>query len=290
MTGESHAADVGRDLLAMLLHRIDAWGVGLIVCLVALLVHDAIAFRPLLLALGLAGMYGLGYAVNDWFDAPHDARDAAKVRVNFFVRHPVPPRRAARLFAVGFALFAGPFFAYGTRGATLLAIATLVLWSYSAPPLRLKARPGLDLLTHAVFVQTYAYAACVLAIGARWARVDIAVLLANFCASLSGQLAQQLRDYAVDSVTERTFTTAVGQRTAARCLRLVTLAMVGVVLGALGAHVLPLRFAPLAVAFAPAALARVRAPRRSASRMIAAGSTAAALAYTGLLVAIHATS
>lgn len=49
----------------------------------------------------------------------------------------------AGILAVGVALLVSPMFALGTLGAVLLG------WAYSAPPLRLKNRPGADVLVNA---------------------------------------------------------------------------------------------------------------------------------------------
>ncbi|PZF79684.1 UbiA prenyltransferase family protein [Jiangella anatolica] len=53
---------------------------------------------------------------------------------------------AAAVLAVLAALFVGPLFALGT------AIVLLVGWAYSAPPLRLKARPGFDVAVNALAI------------------------------------------------------------------------------------------------------------------------------------------
>src|SRR5262249_6940650 len=156
-----------------------------------------------------------------------------------------------------------PFLFSGTTGLALLVLNLTVMWAYSAPPIRLKARPGIDVLAHAVFVQTWAYAMCVVLIGAPWTRADGVLLGVNFFASLSGQLAQQLRDYDLDAQGEPTFVTAVGRPMGTICLRIATLALVAGVILALAAGLVPLRLAPLAVAFAPAAFARVRGRRTS---------------------------
>lgn len=52
----------------------------------------------------------------------------------------------AGLLAVAAALFAGPLFALGT------AVVLLVGWAYSAPPPRLKARPGFDVAVNALAI------------------------------------------------------------------------------------------------------------------------------------------
>ncbi|HEV8718366.1 MAG TPA: hypothetical protein VGX03_36800, partial [Candidatus Binatia bacterium] len=60
----------------------------LIICLAAYLLHDAISLSTLCLSIAIAIGYWLGYAVNDYCDAPFDAYDTAKGARNLFVTHP----------------------------------------------------------------------------------------------------------------------------------------------------------------------------------------------------------
>jgi hypothetical protein len=83
-------------------------------------------------------------------------------------------------------------------GWLLWLVSGLVAWAYSAPPLRLKMRPGLDLLTHALFVQTFPYVVSLVLIRARWGLLDWVLLAILFLASLTAQLEQQARDFVVD--------------------------------------------------------------------------------------------
>lgn len=278
-----------RQLLGVVLYRLDAWGVALIVSLVAILLHDALTPRALALAFGVAGLYAIGYAANDYFDAAADMRDQTKARLNLFIAHPLPPARAGALFGAALALVAVPFLAYGTRGIAFLATGIVAAWAYSAPPLRLKVRPGLDLLTHAVFVQTFAYATCLVLLDVEWKPVDAVVLGVNFLASLSGQLAQQLRDFDLDSLGDRTFTTAMGTRIAAACLRVVTGLLFALVFAGVTKRLIPLSLAPLALAFVPAALRRLRAERHVGFSPGAAVATGGALLWVGVLLLIDVT-
>jgi 4-hydroxybenzoate polyprenyltransferase len=56
------------------------------------------------------------------------------------------------LLLAGLAIAFGQF---GWIGWLLWVVSCFIAWAYSAPPLRLKMRPGFDLLTHAMFVQTF---------------------------------------------------------------------------------------------------------------------------------------
>jgi hypothetical protein len=248
---------LGTAILRLLAHRIDSWGVGLILALLALSLHDALTWRALPLAGLIVASYWLAYALNDYFDAPFDALDPAKAQGNPFVRFPPAPRRARAAFALATLALAAGFALFGVRGLAGGGLSLLVAWAYSAPPLRLKRRPGLDLLTHSLFVQTYTYFLCLLVIDAAWGPLDLLLLSVNFLASLSGQLAQQVRDFGIDSRTDGNFATRVGRRWAGWCLRTVTLLLVLLVMTGFGLRLLPLTLAPFALAFAPTAALRI---------------------------------
>jgi len=283
----SAAASVGRDLGTALLHRIDAWGVALVVCAVGLLVHDAVRASTVALCVAIAFLYWLGYEVNDYFDASNDSQDSVKAGQNFFVRHPVSPGWAAAGFLSLSSLLLLAFAQFGLAGVVLFATSVLIMWAYSVPPVRLKSRPGLDLLTHALFVQTFAYFMCLILIDAVWSTLDYLILAVNFLASLSGQLAQHLRDFDVDSRTDVTFATTFGRRTTAACLRTVTSLLVVTVVAGFASGVVPLQFAPIALTFAPATLDRLRGNPRARSAWLVNVTTTAALLYAGVLLATN---
>jgi 4-hydroxybenzoate polyprenyltransferase len=274
-----------RSLFTSLMNRIDAWGVTFIICIMVFYLHDAISLETVFLSVAMAGMYWLGYVVNDYFDAPFDSHDKTKVQHNVFVKHPVSPRVAKTGFLAIGVLFLLAFTQFGLRGGVIFGVSLFVMWAYSAPPFRLKSRPGLDLLTHALFVQTFSYLSCLLLIRAEWTSADLALLGVNFLASLSGQLAQQLRDFQVDSDTDTNFATTVGRRTTVTFLRVVTFALMLLVFVALVTGTIPLYLAPFAAAFVPASIQRLRGhgigPR---FRRVAPYATVGALFYLVLLL------
>lgn len=281
---DSADSALAKSLFVSLLNRIDAWGVTLMVCMIAFYLHDAVRLQTVVLSLAMAGMYWLGYAVNDYFDAPFDSHDKSKVRHNVFVNHPVSSRNAkAGFLVIGF-LFLLAFTQFGLRGMVIFGVSVFVLWAYSAPPFRLKSKPGLDLLTHALFVQTFSYLSCLILIKAEWTQLDLVLLGVNFLASLSGQLAQQLRDFEVDSSTDTNFATTVGRGLTLTCLRVVTAAVVILVVVTLISGIMPLYMAPFAVAFIPAAAQRLRGYSGPGIRRFVPYITVAALFYLVLLL------
>ena len=157
-----------RHLECWCLKRIDAWGVSYIICVLALVIHEVLTWQTFLLTIMITTNYWLGYWLNDYFDVPYDRRDHDKARFNIFLRRPIPPKWIGWVVTLTFALSAIPFLSFGWRGMTVLLISYAIMWAYSAPPLRLKSRPGFDLLTHALFIQSWPYAICIWLTRAPW--------------------------------------------------------------------------------------------------------------------------
>ena len=115
--------------------RVTGWGLAATTASAGLILHDAVTARSALLIAGLAVMYWLGFAINDYFDAPSDAPDEYKARNNLFVRNHFDRRTLAGavilLLAPELALFAS----FGPLGFAMYALATAAMWGYSAPPL-----------------------------------------------------------------------------------------------------------------------------------------------------------
>lgn len=269
-----------RIIARLTLRRIDAWGPAAISASLALVVHDAVTPRTVLLVAAIGLLYWMGYAVNDCFDAPCDARDADKASKNPFVG-----QQGHQSLAIAAALVMVPvlgvFASFGADGMALFAVGVFVMWAYSVPPLRLKSRPGLDLLTHAAFVLTYPYLCVRLLIDGAWTDLDLLLLTLGFVASLGGQLGQQIRDFDVDLSTDRNFTTAYGLRTSVLWLRLTTAATVLMAVGGLVKGVLPGVALPLGVLCLPALSFRFAArPNLKPLPGLYGALTVAALVYS----------
>lgn len=276
-------------IVGLLLNHLDAWGSTFIIAILALLLHEALNRQTILLAAAITAGYWLAFALNDYFDAPYDAVDPGKARRNFFVSHAVS-RRSIHLLTLAFCLGIAPVFArFGWPGIVIALISIFVTWAYSAPPLRLKNRPGLDLLTHGLFVETYPYFVCLTLTGSTWTPLDRVLLAILFLTSLTAQLEQQLRDFEVDARTGRTFATAVGRRTTARLLQLTT----GLLLVISAVYVLngtiPLFVAAFGLIGLPAMLHRfLRQRTRPRSEKLVTLSAITGLLYTGLLLVVFA--
>lgn len=269
--------------MGLLLNHADAWGLTLIIGSVCLLLHDAFSLPHLGLILTLAGTAWFAFALNDYFDAPFDAHDPLKGARNYFAGHPASPviLLSSVVILVVILLVLGTF---GGRGLIVFGVAFTAAWAYSAPPLRLKRRPGYDLITHALFVQTAPYAITLILIGAAWQTFDVLLVVLLALSSLGAQLEQQIRDYELDRRLERNFTTLIGQRWASRLLRLVTVGFTLIGIGGAVGGYFPPKLLPFALIGAPLIahrfLRRADAPR---SERLAFGAVIAALLYTGSL-------
>lgn len=224
--------------------HIDAWCVTLIAGGVPLLVHDAFDWESLHLLMTLVGFYWLAFAINDWFDAPHDATDDAKGERNFFVAQTLNRVQMGMFVLSALLLLAPGVLRFGWRGWAVLALGLFVMWAYSAPPLRLKSRPGLDLLTHMLFVESFPYWLVLFLLELPWGILDWWLLAMALLGSLTAQLEQQARDYEIDRLTDRNFTTTVGLSMNLLLLRAATgllfvLGVAGPLVGVIPWHFVP---------------------------------------------------
>ncbi len=268
------------------MHRIDAWGVALVVCALALVTHDAVTGTTLILMFTVGLAYWLGYTINDYFDAPFDAKDRKGAHRNFFVAHRVPKGWAVAAYVVAVALVLSGFARFGLIGIVIFGVCVAAMWAYSAPPVRLKSRPGLDLVWHALFVQTFPYVLCVILIDATWTMLDYVLISINVFASLSGQLAQQVRDFDVDSSTDRTFATTVGLRAARMTLQILTVCLGVIVVVGFATEIVPWYLAPIAIAFVPVLLRRLQGSGER-RRVVMYYCTGFSLVYAAGLVGVQ---
>lgn len=208
------------------LRRIDAWGSGYIVGTLVLLTHQALTVKSGILAAAIAANYWLGFWLNDYFDAPYDIADERKSKLNLFIQQPSARRFVSIVTGSIVAGSAAIFLSFGPRGMFTLLISLLVMWAYSAPPWRLKSRPGWDLLIHALFILTWPYAICLWLSGAAWTRLDAILVAGCFLVSLNSQLNQQIRDFDVDSRTDANFTTRFGLARSIRFLKVSTVTVI----------------------------------------------------------------
>jgi chlorophyll synthase len=262
----------------------DAWQVALVIAVLPLLIHEEIRLETAVLALAIGVGYWFAFALNDYFDAPFDRLDHQKAQRNFFVQRPIKQWVVASFSAVLLVGLAAAFSQFGWAGWLLWVLGCFVAWAYSAPPLRLKMRPGFDLLTHAMFVQTFPYYVCLLLIQASWSLLDWVLLAILFLASLTAQLEQQARDFAVDLQTGSTFATWIGRERIIQGLRWATAVCLLIALAFVLNGTIPWFLLPFGLIGLPALLHRFwRRPEVPRSERLVLLSTTAGFLYTGII-------
>lgn len=270
--------------LKLISNHIDAWQVALVIATLPVLIHEAIRWETAVLILAIGVGYWFAFALNDYFDAPFDQMDGKKAQRNFFIAVPVKGWIVALFSGSLLAVLAAAFAQFGRVGWFLWGLSCFIAWAYSAPPLRLKIRPGLDLITHALFVQTFPYFICMLCIKANWGLLDWVLLAILFWASLTAQLEQQMRDFAVDVQSGGTFTTRIGRATVLQGLRLATAVFLLVALLAILNGTIPWFLLPFGLIGLPALLHRFwRQPEKPRSERLVLFSTTAGFIYTGII-------
>jgi 4-hydroxybenzoate polyprenyltransferase len=271
-------------IFKLISNHMDAWQVALVIATLPLLIHGAIRRETAVLALAIGVGYWFAFALNDYFDAPFDRLDEQKAQRNFFVQQPTPRWLVAVFSVVLLAVVAAAFAPFGPLGWLLWLVSCLVAWAYSAPPLRLKMRPGLDLLTHALFVQTFPYVMSMVLIRASWGLLDWVLLAILGLASLTAQLEQQARDFVVDGLAGGTFTTWLGQGRVVRGLRGITAVCLLIALVFVLSGTIPWFLLPFGLIGLPALLHRFwRSAETPRSERLVLLSTTAGFLYTGVI-------
>jgi lycopene elongase/hydratase (dihydrobisanhydrobacterioruberin-forming) len=271
-----------KHLPKLILNHMDAWGVTLIIGIVALVVHPPFRLEHIGVPLILAFCYWLGFAVNDYFDAPFDGQDIQKGRKNFFVQVPLTRAQVGVTFGVLSLVLGLLFFHFGLNALIVVVSGLFAIWAYSAPPLRLKSRPGFDLLMHMIFVQTFPFVATITLLGLAWTRLDAALISIFVMTSLSAQLEQQIRDYAVDLQTDHNFTTTVGAPASAFLLKLISGTLIVLAIFYILAGIIPTYLVPFALFFLPLLIHRFfRGSLSARPELLGRIMLIAALLYTG---------
>lgn len=273
----------------LLFNHMDAWGITAVIVIAALFIHQQLNADGFILVALVTVTYWLGFALNDYFDASLDAQDSGKAGQNFFVQTPIKKKTAIIGFLI---VIMGLFIGYAnfnTRGIFLFLFCFPIAWAYSAPPFRLKSIPGLDLLTHALFVETLPYLTTLFLLAQTPSLLDVLAILTLLLASLSAQLEQQSRDFAIDVQFERNFTTTFGVSLSGFLIRLFSLAIVIVFLFGMLTKVAPLEFLPFGIITMPLFVYRFFRQNEPRPPKLVKFSTLAALGYAGILTLLTLT-
>jgi len=266
-------------------NHMDAWMVTAVIAFIALLLHEQISLRGIRLLSAVTALYWFGFALNDYYDVSYDALDEKKARSNFFVQFPFSAKVAKALFWSMAALLVVAFVPFGGRGLMIVWMLLFAAWAYSSPPLRVKSRPGWDLLIHATFVESYPYFATIFILQVTWTGVDYLVLFLLLIASLGAQLEQQARDFAVDAQSDRNFTTTFGLPTTLLLLKIINSMIILLVIVGVATGTIPRLFIPFLLIATPIILHRfIRKPDQPRSELLVNVSTIAAGTYAAVLL------
>lgn len=275
-------------LNALIFKRITAWGVSFVVGGLALSLHDAVHFQTLLLLAAITLNYWIGFTLNDYYDIPYDVVDRHKARGNIFIWDNGFKQRFKLLATIIGAYSMLVFASFGWGGVLILLLGYGGMWAYSAPPLRLKSIPGLDVVVHACFVQSFPYWVCMSLIGAEWTALDYIIFTVNILCSVAGQIYQQLRDFEVDRNNSTNLTIWIGTRKASLILKSVYANAFIVVLAGVLLNIIPLFLIPVVLLAAPVFLHRLLLSQtgrdRTAVRVGIYGITVLAIGYTCFLL------
>ncbi len=223
----------------------DVWLTSLIIVLTALIIHDSLNSRGLMLGFALSFGYTFAFVLNDYFDSEHDKEDASKSARNVFVRMQVSRFWLSLGFFASLVILFGFAVLFGRRGIIALIVSLVIAISYSAKPIRLKSRPGLDVLSHGIFMETYPYALTVFLLHLEFIIADYLLLSLLFLNSIVTQIEQQLRDYSTDVINDFNFTIWIGPKRAGILLKILTFIMT-----LYGLTIIFLGFFPLTISLA----------------------------------------
>lgn len=222
------------------------------------------------------------HAVNDLHDRDTDASNPRKGSAEGARATEADLRRLVALSVATVAPFVGIFAATGRLASTAVLLLLLaVSWAYSAPPLRLKGRPGWDSLANAAYVLPFVFAALLLGVDPMpWTEIAAFALWA-----IASHALTSIQDEDVDRASGlETVATALGRRRAA-LLALAIDAVVAVLVAATHPVVAILPLAHAAIAARVAFSERADAPREAYRAFIALNLSAGFVIVTWIALA-----
>jgi hypothetical protein len=137
-------------------------------------------------------------------------------------------------------------------------------------------------------VQTFPYLVCVFLLGLQWRAADWALLSIFGLASLAAQLEQQVRDYAVDLLTDRNFTTVYGVQISSRLLKVTSVLLLANFTWHTLTGVIPLQIVPFGLIFLPILMHRfLRGTTTPRSELLVRVAVILALVYAGIMWSVN---
>lgn len=217
-----------RSLKFLFLHfpkilREDAWVPPTIIGIIALIIHDELYSKNILLIIGLTIGFSSAYVVNDYFDAEADQHDEIKSENNFFVNNSISKQIAITTTLSIIMILFIIFMNFGISGIILLTISLLMIFLYSFPKINLRSKPPFDILAHSIFIHTLPFFLVIYLIIGNFEILDFYVMSVLFIASFIIQLENQVRDYNLDIVTSYNSTISWGLGTSIRLIKITSL-------------------------------------------------------------------
>jgi len=151
------------------------------------------------------------FASNDYFDSHIDALDEKKSLRNPICNGRVTTKEVwALLIATAIISLVVSLF-FSLFAFLFTAFALFVFYFYTAEPLRFKNKVGADVLSHGIFINTFPYFFCLIALW-NFSSGAVFLLAVLIMRSAIAQLLQEIRDYEVDKKVERNTVVTLGQR------------------------------------------------------------------------------
>ena len=235
----------------------DAWISSTVICILALVIHHTFTPKIALLVFAIALGYVFSYSMNDYVDAEEDMKNEYKSRRNFYVLHPVSLGAAILVNSIIVLIMIPIFLLYGGKGAIVLSAAIFISWAYSCQPLKLKFKPGLDVIAHSIFVISYPYFVILYLLDFRWGRLDFFIFTLLVIGSAIIQLENQVRDYGEDKLEGTTTTILLGLHKTELLIKFLSLLLI--IIGGFGFLIIPdsLFILPFALIYSPLLIQRL---------------------------------
>jgi len=158
------------------------------------------------------------FAINNYYDIDTDKENPRRVHLNIMASGHLS-RQAGRLFNLLFILIPLVLSLFYTRLVFVFCAGLIFwMWAYSAPPLRLKGRPGLDILWHFLVFFALILWGSYLAGSVSLMSVLVGVSVGFF--GCFAQIDNHLHDYAFDKASgSKTFAVWIGKQQALIALK-----------------------------------------------------------------------
>ncbi len=175
--------------------------------------RDIIIFYALVLL-----FLAFGFSVNDCFDLKED--QYRKDRINPVVSKEISFRKALGISILPGILGLVLSAAFGLKVFLFCLAGALIGFFYSAPPLRTKSRPLLDLISHGLFAGSFLFVLPLLIFSPQLNPFHYLIAFSIFYFSITLELRNHLEDYEIDkAVGLRTSVCVFGYKNSEKLLR-----------------------------------------------------------------------